>query len=57
MVCGRVPRHSGFTPGVSTGPFPVCGCARCDESVTKEESWKLLYADDSRILTETEEEL
>ena len=30
MRCdSRVPSHSWLTPGVSTGPFPVCGSARC----------------------------
>ena len=37
-----------FTPGVSTDPVLVC--------VRKEELWEL-YADDMRILAETEEEL
>ena len=31
MWCvSRVPSHSGFTPGVSTKPFPVRGSARSD---------------------------
>ena len=55
MWCvGRVPSHSGFTPGVSIEPSPVCGSG---VSVNKEESWELLYADDTCILAEKEEEL
>ena len=36
------------TPGVSTGPFPVCGSVRCDESVREEKLWadgSTLWAD------------
>ena len=52
MWCvSKVPRHSGFTPWVSTEPFPVCVYSvRPSRCAMKEELWELLIADDMGVL-------